>query len=71
MKGWLIKRGLAAELSLHLIYILPYYFYLVHLMYHFLSNQNQSVYLFLFSVPTKFKIKRFPAGCTKKTFGKH
>ena len=34
MKSWLIKKGLGAELSLDLIYILPH-FYLVHVIYYF------------------------------------
>ena len=30
-----MKKGLAVETSLDLIYILPYYFYLVHVIYYF------------------------------------
>ena len=35
MKSWLIKKSFVVETLLDLIYILPYYFYLVHVKYYF------------------------------------
>lgn len=51
-----------------MIQILPFYFYLVHVIYYLQSNQNQSVYSFLFQIPTKipspniFQIPTFVSG---------
>ena len=53
------KRGLVVETSLELIYILPCYFYLVHVIYYFYLTK---IYLFLFHILIRFMINK------KKTF---
>ena len=54
------KKGLVVETSLDLIYILPYYFYLVHVFYYFYPTKT-NVYSFLFYIPSYDKQR-------KKTF---
>ena len=49
------KKGLVVEISFDLIYILPYYFYLVHVIYYFYLTK---INLFLFHVLTKFMINK-------------
>ena len=49
------KKGLVVEISFDLIYILPYYFYLVHVIYYFYPTK---INLFLFHVLTKFMINK-------------
>ena len=47
------KKGLVVQTSPDLTYILPYYFYLFHVIYYFYLTKI-NVYLFLFHIPTKF-----------------
>ena len=49
-KSRLIKKGLVVETSLDVIYILPYYFSLVHVIYYsYLFKINLSIYFYSIS----------------------
>ena len=52
------QKGLVVETSLDLVYILPYYFLLSSFYLLLLSNQNQSVYLFVFHISSKFMTEK-------------
>ena len=52
------QKGLVVETSLDLVYILPYYFLLSSFYLLLLSNQNQSVYSFVFHISSKFMTEK-------------
>ena len=53
------KKGLVVETSLDLIYILPYYFYLVHVIHYFyLTKINLSINFYSISQPNSFHTEK-------------
>ena len=53
------QKGLVVETSLDLVYILPYYFYLVLFIYYFyLTKINLSIYLYSISHPSSWQKKK-------------
>ena len=59
MLSWLIKKGLVVKSSVDWIYILPYYFCLVHAIYYFyLTKINLFIYFYSISQPSFWKTKK-------------
>ena len=59
MKNLLIKKCLVVETSLDLMYILPYFFYLVHVIYYFdLTKITLSIYFYSISKPSLWQRKK-------------